>query len=123
MTVLMFKDQFAPLVTLGAKRQTIRPQRKRPIKPGDMLDFRRWTGKAYRSKQEKIGSGVCISVNQCRVSLAMMEYGHSKIHDMRILHRMARADGFRNWWDMTEWFQAQHGLPFEGILIRWELHP
>ena len=33
---------------------------------------------------------------------------------------IARADGFGNFFEMLEWFEREHGLPFEGIMIRWE---
>ena len=49
--VLMCQAQFAPMVESGDKRRTIRPRRKRPVKMGDHVSLRQWTGKPYRSKQ------------------------------------------------------------------------
>jgi hypothetical protein len=37
------------------------------------------------------------------------------------LDAFAKSDGFSNWQEMVDWFQATHGLPFEGHLIMWEL--
>ena len=34
---------------------------------------------------------------------------------------IAKADGFANAEEMVDWFEKQHGLPFEGWLIRWRL--
>ncbi|MEE8205372.1 MAG: hypothetical protein V3T82_00395, partial [Nitrospinaceae bacterium] len=33
----------------------------------------------------------------------------------------AECDGFKSWPEMRDFFQETHGLPFTGILIRWEL--
>ena len=32
---------------------------------------------------------------------------------------IAKADGFGSWEEMLDWFEKTHGLPFEGLLIRW----
>jgi len=31
----------------------------------------------------------------------------------------AILDGFTDWAEMIKWFEDTHGLPFEGILIKW----
>jgi hypothetical protein len=31
----------------------------------------------------------------------------------------ARSDGFRDPKELTDWHDAAHGLPFEGVLIEW----
>jgi len=33
--------------------------------------------------------------------------------------RLARLDGFKSAAAMFDWFEKTHGLPFEGLLIRW----
>ena len=33
---------------------------------------------------------------------------------------IARADGFDKWGELADWFEKTHGLPFQGLLIRWE---
>lgn len=39
----------------------------------------------------------------------------------RSLDEFAQADGFKDWPEMRDWFRATHdGLPFEGILIKWD---
>jgi hypothetical protein len=51
-----------------------------------------------------------------------------RINDMRLKYRgasdaFARVDGFQDYPALLEWFQANHGLPFEGIVIHWERSP
>lgn len=36
------------------------------------------------------------------------------------MHELARVDGFKSASDMIAWFKVTHGLPFSGVLIRWE---
>lgn len=112
--VRMFKPRFAALVKAGTKRQTIRPTPKRMPKPGDILDAREWTGKPYRSKQAKIGEFVISDVRMVRITKE--HFGVPTTPE--VLNLFAQADGFRDWDEMVEWLEREHGLPFEGILIR-----
>lgn len=119
--VRLFQPRFAALVATGDKTQTIRPVPKRMPKPGDIIDCREWTGKPYRSKQKKLGEFKIRSVEV--VGFDTNYYGIVNEHATSykpLLHQFARADGFRDWPEMLEWFEREHGLPFRGILIRWE---
>ena len=116
----MFKPQFAPLVESGEKLQTIRPTPKRMPKAGDYISLREWSGLPYRSKQRVLREAVitevlpvrmnafAIMVNNC-VLLGIQEWAFVK------------ADGFNATQDLLDWFSETHGLPFEGILIKWSL--
>ena len=122
----MFKDRFAPLVRSGQKLQTIRPIRKRPILTGDLLSLRRWTGKAYRSKQEELAVGRCLAVCWITIGCPEDSYPDGILIDgirMDTAERaaIARADGFSCMTGMLDWFENEHGLPFAGIVIRWRL--
>jgi hypothetical protein len=123
MTVLMFKERFAALVREGSKPHTIRPERKRPIKVGDALSLRQWSGAAYRSKQIVLREAVCIAVQPIRID-AMCDGGEIYIdHTVRLSTpgraHLARRDGFVCCSDMLAWFEEVHGLPFHGVLISW----
>lgn len=119
MTTLMFQERFAPLVTSGTKRQTIRPRRKKPIKVGDQLSLRKWSGKAYRSPQVVLLDAVCTRT-------ANVEIGEWEILiDGQVLRpdqkqSLAQADGFKDAAEMITWFAATHDLPFVGTLIVWD---
>lgn len=123
MTVLMYQSRFAEPIRSGRKRQTIRPERKRPIKVGDELSHRMWEDKAYRSPQVEIASGKCIGVFQIQVNDGDVMIGNGPwVTAPSALDAFARDDGFEDWADMLAYFTSPgaYGLPFSGVLIQWE---
>ena len=121
MRVIMFKDQFAELVRTGKKLQTIRPVPKRIIKVGDKLSLRRWTGLPYRSKQEVLADAVNTDVLKCEVGISKLMIDGTILRAPGLLNKFAALDGFPNWQELEFWFARTHGLPFNGVLIRWRL--
>ncbi len=131
MKVFMFKPRFAPLVKDGTKRQTIRPERKHRVFRGDVLSLREWSGKPYRSKQTVLKETQCESVHSLTIVPRSTPDGmfvSCFVDDQRVescaggtgsWDRLAVADGFRNAADMLSWFTETHGLPFNGILVKW----
>ena len=123
MPALNFKQEFADLVESGKKRQTIRAYRKdgRDPKPGDTLYL--YTG--MRTKQcRKLGEAVCGGVYTFGLSWSWQERGIVAVRTGRgcPVHggeEVATQDGFESLADMVDWFEKVHGLPFEGVLIRW----
>ena len=114
--VRMFKPRFAALVESGAKTQTVRPRPARMPKAGDKLSLRIWTGKPYRSKQRVIRDAIITSVAHFEItetSVILNSYAEP-------CDDFARADGFRDFFDMQNWFRETHGLPFEGVAIFWQ---
>lgn len=114
--VRMFKPRFAALVEAGTKTQTVRPAPSRMPKAGDKLSLRTWTGKPYRSKQRVLREAVVERVAHCEItetSVILNSYAEP-------CDDFARADGFRDFFDMQNWFRETHGLPFEGIAIFWQ---
>lgn len=105
--VIVFQTRFAPMIRSGRKRQTIRPHRKRPIRAEDILDLRCWSGKPYRSKQQKLLETVCLSVTPITIENDFAD------------EDMAWLDGFDTTAEMHAWFQGMHGLPFTGEVIQW----
>ena len=103
----MFQPRFHDAVRSGEKTQTIRPPRKRPIKPGDYLSLRRWIDRPYRSKQKILRMAHCESCEPITIDAGFND------------NEMALADGFADAAEMREWFANTHGLPFSGELIRW----
>jgi hypothetical protein len=111
--VILFQERFAPLVAAGSKRQTIRKTAR--CKVGDWVSLRRWTGKAYRSKQEVLRTDVCTAVMPVRI-----EWHAAYVGVVQVPGRdLAVQDGFKDWAEMRAWFEAVHGLPFLGWLIEW----
>ena len=113
--VRMFKPQFALLVEAGAKRQTVRPTPQRMPMVGDKISLRTWTGKPYRSKQRVLREATISEV-------AMVDITETGIAVNSVAvpcDDFARADGFMDFFDLRDWFKATHGLPFEGVVIKW----
>ena len=74
MPALNFQEQFAAAVESGEKRQTIRSERKRPIKVGDTLYL--YTG--MRTKRcRKLGSAGCVGIEEIRINLISAVIGGS----------------------------------------------
>lgn len=116
--VKLFQPRFATLVKAGAKTQTIRkvPKRERDMpKVGDELCASEWTGAPYRSKQRVLMHGIITKVARVDItetSIAVDSYAEPE-------EAFAKADGFKDEFEMRDWFRETHGLPFEGILICW----
>ena len=118
-----FKKQFAHLVEFGEKTQTIRVFPKRVPKIGETAYL--YTG--LRTKQcrclgeGKIESLKIIYFDRREGRLVSIEDDSPGLKNGQTfdLTDMARADGFSCWEEMRDWFEQTHGLPFEGLLIKW----
>lgn len=113
--VRMFKPKFARLVESGEKCQTVRPIPKRMPKAGDKISLRMWTGKPYRSKQQVLRETVISEVKYVDITENIIAVESVAVTS----DEFSRADGFRDFFEMREWFKNEHGLPFEGIVIKW----
>lgn len=97
------------------------------MKSGDRLFLREWTGRAYASPQRSLGEADCLSVRRIRISRSSVELDGGNQSGERFreseyrsqLDAFARADGFTDWHAMRDWFEAEHGLPFRGVVIAW----
>ena len=117
MVAYSFKPQFAPLVESGQKCQTIRGNRKRHALPRGQVQL--YTG--MRTKQcRHLRTATCLSVEPIRiepvnsVTLAGQQLNQQQVNDLAI------ADGFASADEFVQFFQDNYGLPFEGVLIKWE---
>lgn len=120
MPALNFKTRFAKAVAAGEKTQTVRAIRKdgRDPKVGDNLYL--YTG--MRTKQcRKIADARCISVEP--VVIDQPDVIQICGTDLPLVNRInfAYADGFASLHDLVSFFRETHGLPFMGLLIKWEL--
>ena len=117
--VRMFKPQFAPMVEAGIKLQTVRPMPKRMPKVGDKISLRIWVDKPYRSKQRVLMETTISDVRpfELRANYTMHVDGRELNSEERAA--FAIADGFVSPTQLYNWFDAEHGLPFYGIVIHW----
>lgn len=128
MTVLTFLPRFAPKVKDGSKGRTIRGQRKRPIKVGDKLSLRQWSARPCCSPQVILRESVCANVTPVQIAsdhVVLLHPGRLAEHiSMRAaLDHFACLDGFDDWADMVAHFNKARGLPFDGVLIQWQVTP
>lgn len=132
MVAYSFKTRFAAPILAGTKRQTIRADRKRHVRPGEELQL--YTG--MRTRHCKlIGRAVCEAVYPIELFLAGPREGYSEAWsdthaDPRFAtagvykadcNKFAVADGFARWSDLVLFWRAEHpGVDhFGGVLIRW----
>lgn len=123
MPALNFQARFAPLVEAGEKTQTIRARRKdgRDPKPGDRLYL--YTGMRTKSCR-KLATAECTSVKPIKVfrlGAVIDSDGHDDVRAGGAAESFASADGFESYAEMAGWFYRTHGLPFNGLLIRWKI--
>ena len=112
-----FKLQFAAAVAFDRKRQTIRPRRKRPTRPGEPLYL--FTGqRTVRCRRLKN--------TRCKEVLPLDIYPDKVVLNGRpvagfALLELARADGFDSIEGLISFFETQYGLPLIDTmeLISW----
>lgn len=106
------------------KRQTIRADRKRHARPGEELQL-------YCGMRTKgcflIGRARCIDVQSIRLRRLdrLVKIGdRPQLRRLFELDAFARADGFADWHDLTEFWRDEHaGQNFVGVIIFWEPIP
>jgi hypothetical protein len=101
-----------------AKRQTIRPVRRRSVRKGDMLKL--YTG--WRTpKCELLGEVQCkgtvfVTIYEDGFEFDGVDFLHSGFAETL---EFANADGFESWPDLVLFFKNQYGLPFQGVMYKW----
>lgn len=141
MPLLGFQKQFVPaiensLAILDAeplphpdvipKTQTVRAFRKdhKDPKPGDMLHL--YVGLRTKGSRQ-LGIVRCVATELFRINAKGTPILAGKELGPRERQMLARRDGFvggkqyggSSYALMVRWFRETHGLPFEGLLIRW----
>lgn len=119
MPALSFMPWKAKKVESGECRQTIRKPRKRPIKVGDRLYL--WQ-EQRRPWRRKLGETDCTELLPFVISGFPWSFwylnGNYLSEDEMV--GLAKADGFETWRDLWYFLRDHYGLPFEGVVIRWE---
>lgn len=129
MVVLLFEHRFIDAIMSGAKVHTIRQERKRYVRRGDVLSLRCWEGKAYRSKQRVLFEGPCLQTWLVtltkRMAVLVPSHANAELVSFRReqLEAFARSDGFDTWRDMRHYWEAAGGLEYAHRLICWAPHP
>lgn len=118
--VRLFHQRFAPAVERGEKLTTVRPTPKRMPKVGDKISLRTWTAKPYRSKMCVLMESEIVEVKPICIDSNYSVYIDNFPLNSFEVESLALADGFGSPTEFYNWFDDAHGLPFEGILIRWK---
>lgn len=129
MVAYSFKKQFGPPILAGTKAQTIRADRKRHARPGEMVQL--FTG--MRTRQcRRLGESRCVDVLPVRFAFSkrgaaeLMQVGERYLVTSDQMNVFAQADGFADLEAMAGFWWAEHPpeagnvLTFEGVLIRWQ---
>ncbi|RWR14236.1 ASCH domain-containing protein [Paenirhodobacter populi] len=123
MVAYSFQRRFAPPIAALTKRQTIRADRRRHARPGEMLQL--FTGMRTRHCVKIIADPRCTSVEPVILRMdddhriAEVEIAGEPIDDV---DGFAIRDGFESLSDMSGFWVMSHGpmALFRGVLILWE---
>ena len=112
-----FHSQFASAIESGRKRQTIRPRRKRPTRPGDTLYL--YVGMRTKACR-KLAEFTCRKVTPVDILQGIIKLDGRCLMPPQAL-AFARADGFKGLEDFYRFFGEHYGLPIIGRLevIEW----
>lgn len=121
MVAYSFQAQFRVPILIGTKRQTIRSNRKRHARPGEIVQL--YTGMRTRDCK-LIGLAICSRVGPVGIGVerGWMEVGGVRVTDPDLLDLLAVKDGFQNWAAMTTFWRRKHPMVavFSGVVIQWE---
>ena len=121
MVAYSFQRRFVAPILARTKRQTIRAERKRHARPGEMVSLYQ----GMRTKQCKlIALAPCVDVQPIRLQFAYPPFAAFDGRQFKLLEGLddfARADGFEDWAAMRLFWEEQHPdvSAFSGVLIRW----
>lgn len=118
MPSLNFKAQFAYMVASGAKCQTIRARRKRPIKEWDDLSF--FTGMRTKQCRRLRANAVCVRALAIDIYPREVWIDNDKLLSAASVDELALRDGFTGRKEFVAWFKQTHGLPFKGQIVEWQ---
>jgi hypothetical protein len=123
MVAYSFDKRFVGPIATATKRQTIRGDRKRHARPGEVVQL--YT--AMRTRYcRPIGTARCVNVGRITLDFTVPRVSYDLGSGKMIifaprLDAFARSDGFENWAEMRAFWAARYpGLSvFEGWIIQW----
>lgn len=123
MVAYSFQRRFAPAIRANTKLHTIRGNRRRHARPGEMMQL--FTGMRTAHCEKICADRLCSAVDELRIdfdSLGVIVGVYIAGQAVDDIHAFALADGFESLSDMSGFWVMQHGLlrEFAGVLISWE---
>lgn len=117
--VINFRSQFARAIETGSKKQTIRRQRKHPIRVGDRLQL--YTG-LQTPKTRLIKSVICVKITPIEVYPNEIVLNGEPLAP-RERAEFVRRDGFQSESEFFDFFKSTYPIfetePFFGEVIEW----
>lgn len=120
MVAYSFQKRFAPLILEGLKTQTIRADRKRHARPGELLQL--FTGMRTAHCARIVPDVTCTAVLPISIDWASARISRVAVGavPVRNLDHFAVLDGFADLDDMTGFWLENHGArTFSGVVIEW----
>jgi hypothetical protein len=124
MVAYNFKQEFADDVAALKKRQTIRANgKRRHARPGEPLQL--YTGmRTQGCRKLVLPDPSCKSAEPISIWFLSNGQGinvtvNGKPLEDHALDMLAQADGFRDADGLRQFIAEEHGLPFDGTLIKW----
>ena len=118
--LINFQPRFAEAIESGAKRQTMRPPRKRAIFPGDRL--RLYTG-LRTAKARLLREVECRNIQTVELGITgatITDFSRRIILSIEANDTLAKSDGFGSYGEMLDWFESRYGKPpFHLEIIAW----
>lgn len=118
-----FQARFVPFIKAGTKKHTIRAKRKHPDQPGDTLYL--YSGLRTKKAKRIIPPTECVKVEDIEIKDgAFFDENHASVKvdsvelDRSERETLARADGFKNFDEMIQFWRGR--LPFSGDIIHWK---
>ena len=120
MVAYSFKKQFVAPILAQTKDQTIRADRKRHARAGEVVQLYN----AMRTRQcFLIGVGRALMVAPIRLDFLRdaITLAGKTWSDAQTLDKFSRLDGFDGWREMAAFWRENHpdAAIFSGVLIRW----
>lgn len=91
MPLLGFKRDFRDMILSGAKTQTLRRPRKRPIKVGDTLYI---YVSLRTSKVEKLGEAICTRADRVVIDPEFLSINGRRVDSPNLRRQFAEKEGF-----------------------------
>lgn len=126
MVAYSFQRRFCDKVASWEKRQTIRAERKRHARPGELIQLY-FAMRTKHCRKLIAPDPVCLSVDPILIIVPVgagvanvQTHGCSELAP--VSDHFAQMDGFDDAEDFTRFWLSAHGAgEFRGVLIRWDL--
>lgn len=122
MVAYSFQKRFVPLIRQGLKTQTIRANRKRHVRVGQLIQL--YTAMRTAQCERIIPDTPCTGIHPISIEWDGARIARIVVGGLPVRNHdgFATLNGFASIEDMTEFWLQHHGpLPFQGVVIEWSM--